>query len=61
MSNNNAEDLFYEADRLIDEKKIVEAKDLLYEILEDYPDYANAHNHLGWIYHYKITDYNKAE
>ncbi|MDD7887410.1 hypothetical protein [Flavivirga sp. 57AJ16] len=61
MSYNNAEDLFFEADRLIDEQNIIEAKDLLNEILEDYPDYAKAHNHLGWIYHYKIPDYTKAE
>jgi len=34
---------------------------LLYEVLENFPDYAKAHNHLGWIYHYKMTDYTKAE
>jgi len=59
--HNDAEDLLFEVDKLIEETRIVEAKNLLYEVLENFPDYAKAHNHLGWIYHYKMTDYTKAE
>lgn len=58
---NDVENLFYEADNLISQEKIIEAKDLLLEILENDPDYAKAHNHLGWIYHYKMVDFSKAE
>lgn len=58
---NDPEDLLFEVDALISDEKIVEAKDLLFEVLANYPDYAKAHNHLGWIYHYKITNYTKAE
>ena len=58
---NHVEELFFEADELINQKKIIEARDVLIQILEIYPDYAKAHNHLGWIFHYKITNYTKAE
>ena len=58
---NDPEDMLFEVDALISQEKIVEAKALLYEVLADYPDYAKAHNHLGWIYHYKMTNYTKAE
>lgn len=59
--DNEAEDLLFEVDQLISDNKIVEAKNLLIEVLENYPDYGKAHNHLGWIYHYKMIDYEKAE
>ena len=60
-SYNNPEDTLFEVDALIAEERIVEAKDMLFDVLLDYPDYAKAHNHLGWIYHYKMTNYSKAE
>lgn len=59
--DNRADDLFIEADKLISEESIVEGKEVLLDILSDFPDYGRAHNHLGWIYHYKITDYEKSE
>ncbi|WP_452221023.1 hypothetical protein [Lacinutrix salivirga] len=58
---NEAEDILFEVDSLISQEKIVEAKDLLYQVLESFPDYCKAHNHLGWIFHQKITNYPKAE
>ncbi len=39
MSELRAENLFFEADQLIDDNKITEAKDLLLELLNEYPDY----------------------
>ncbi|MEZ4842122.1 MAG: hypothetical protein R2821_11585 [Flavobacteriaceae bacterium] len=60
-TEDKAENLFFEADELINENKIVEAKELLIEILSEFPDYGYAHNHLGWIYQVKFSDYEKAE
>jgi len=59
--DNKAENLFFEADELIDNNKIVEAKELLLELLSEFPDYGRAHNHLGWIYQVKFSDYKKAK
>ncbi|MFK7783257.1 tetratricopeptide repeat protein [Psychroserpens sp.] len=61
MNRTDADSLFFEADVLLSDNKIVEAKDILLEVLLDYPDYGKAHNHLGWIFHYKLVDYDKAE
>ncbi len=59
--DNKAENLFFEADQLIDDNKIVEAKELLLDILSEFPDYGRAHNHLGWMYQVKFTDHTKAK
>jgi Tfp pilus assembly protein PilF len=62
MSNTFlADEKFLEADLLIKETKVSDALALLNEILEDYPDYGKAHNHLGWIYETKLTDYKRAD
>ncbi len=58
---DDVEDLLYEIDQLISNDKIAEAKSLLYEVLQSHPDYGKAHNYLGWIFHYKMIDYEKAE
>ncbi len=58
---NNAEDLFFEADNLINENNILEAKDLLLRLLNEYPDYGRAHNHLGWLYSVKFNNHTKAK
>ena len=58
---DDAEDILFEVDTLISQEKIVEAKNLLYKVLSNFPDYCKAHNHLGWIYHQKMTNYTKAE
>jgi tetratricopeptide (TPR) repeat protein len=58
---SKAEDLFFEADNLIDENKIVEAKEVLINLLNDYPDFGRAHNHLGWMYSVKFNNHIKAK
>ncbi|WP_299224304.1 hypothetical protein [uncultured Psychroserpens sp.] len=61
MRETDADSMFLEADDLLSDNKIVEGRDLLLEMLSEYPDYGKAHNHLGWIYHYKMVNYIKAE
>lgn len=61
MSDSIAENLFFEADQLIDENKIIEAKETLIDLLREYPDYGRAHNHLGWIYSVKLNNHSKAK
>lgn len=55
------ENQFIKADTLIGEGKISDAKELLEEILNDYPDFGKAHNHLGWIHTNKLSNYEKGE
>ena len=54
------ENQFIKADTLIGEAKISEAKELLEELLAHYPDFGKAHNHLAWIFHIKLSNYDKA-
>lgn len=61
MSEHKAENLFFEADHLIDENKIIEAKEVLIDLLAEYPDFGRAHNHLGWLYSVKFNNYPKAK
>lgn len=61
MSDNRAENLFFEADEMIDDNQIIEAKERLYHLLEEFPDYGRAHNHLGWLYNLKFNNYPKAK
>lgn len=53
------ENQFIKADSLISEGNSADAKELLEEILSQYPDFGKAHNHLGWIYYNKLSDYEK--
>lgn len=55
------ENQFIKADSLISEGKISEAKQLLEEILSEGPDFGKAHNHLGWIYATKLSNFEKGE
>ena len=55
------EDLFYLADKAIDDGNIEDAHRMLEDILMDEPNYGRAHNHLGWLYKYKFSDVAKAE
>ncbi len=55
------DDKFFEADLLIKENRIGEALRLLNEIITEIPDYGRAHNHIGWIYETKYSDYSRAE
>lgn len=55
------ENQFIKADSLIGEGRVSEAKELLEEILNENPDFGKAHNHLGWIYATKLSNYEKGE
>jgi tetratricopeptide (TPR) repeat protein len=55
------DEMFFEADQLIAEKKISDAINTLESILSEAPDYGKAFNHLGWIYETKYKDLKKAE
>lgn len=56
-----ADELFFEADEKIRNGKIVEARDLLINLIEQFPEYGRAYNHLGWIYETKYKNYATAE
>lgn len=55
------DEMFFEADQLIAEKKLSDAINTLESILIEAPDYGKAYNHLGWIYETKYKDIKKAE
>ncbi len=55
------DEMFFEADSLIVQKKISDAVNLLEAILNEDPLYGKAYNHLGWIYETKYKNYIKAE
>lgn len=55
------ENQFIKADGLIGEGKISEAKEMLEELLQESPDFGKAHNHLGWIYATKLSNFEKGE
>jgi tetratricopeptide (TPR) repeat protein len=55
------DEMFFEADQLIAEKKFSDAINTLESILIEAPDYGKAYNHLGWIYETKYKDLKKAE
>ena len=55
------ENQFIKADSLISEGRISEAKELLEEILNENPDFGKAHNHFGWIYANKLSNFEKGE
>lgn len=59
--NFRLDEKFYEADQLIKQNNIGNATALLNEIITEMPEYGRAHNHLGWIYETKFTDYVRAE
>ncbi len=52
---------FLHADTLIERGEIVEAKEILMDILEDEPDFGRAHNHLGWLYRARLSNFERAE
>ena len=55
------DDLFFEADQLIREKKFTEAITILESIIIDSPEYGKAYNHLAWIFETQYREYAKAE
>ncbi len=58
---SSPEEYFFEADRLISENDVNGAFRLLNELLERFPDFGRAYNHLGFIYETKYRDFQKAE
>ena len=61
LQQQRLDDLFFEADALIKEKKTTEAVGVLEALLTEAPDYGKAYNHLGWIYETWYRDHRKAE
>lgn len=55
------DELFFEADQLIKEKRFPDAIQKLEAILVEAPDYGKAYNHLAWIYETQYRDYARAE
>jgi tetratricopeptide (TPR) repeat protein len=55
------EELFLCVDKLFSANEYAEGKKVLENILEDEPGYGRAHNHLGWLYFAKFSDYKKAK
>lgn len=55
------EEYFFEADRLINADQVNEAAALLRELLDRFPHFGKAHNHLGFIFETKYKDPEKAE
>lgn len=53
------ENQFIKADALISDGNIADAKEILEDVLSQYPDFGKAHNHLGWIYYNKLSNYDK--
>lgn len=55
------ETIFFEADRLIEQGKVPEAFEMLQELIEQFPDYGRAYNHLGYIFETKFRDFKQSE
>lgn len=53
--------LFLEADQLIAGSNMAAALEVLYDILNDDPSYAKAHNYLGWMYDTQLFEPKRAE
>lgn len=55
------EEMFAEADRLLNEGVITEAVEKLSQILKRNPRFGKAYNHLGWVYETKYKNMARAE
>jgi Tfp pilus assembly protein PilF len=55
------EEMFIEADRLLNEGVVMEAVEKLGQILKRNPRFGKAYNHLGWVYETKYKDMARAE
>ena len=55
------EDYFFEADKAIAEDRIAKAHQLLRGLLDRWPDFGKAYNHLAFIYETKYRDPAQAE
>lgn len=59
--NELADEMFLEAVALIKEGRIVNARSKLKALIEGFPSYGRAYNHLAWIYETSFQDYLTAE
>jgi tetratricopeptide (TPR) repeat protein len=55
------EELFAEADRLLNEGVVMDAVEKLGQILKRNPRFGKAYNHLGWVYETKYKNMARAE
>jgi tetratricopeptide (TPR) repeat protein len=55
------EELFAQADKLLNDGVIMDAVDRLSTILKRNPRFGKAYNHLGWVYETKYKNYPRAE
>ena len=53
--------MFFQADGLIKEGRIVDARTLLEQCIEKYPTHGRSYNHLGWLHQEKYKDFSSAE
>jgi tetratricopeptide (TPR) repeat protein len=60
-SEIEAEEMFANADRLLNEGVLKEAVDILTQIIKRNPRFGKAYNHLGWVYETKYKNAAKAE
>ena len=60
-SELEAEELFAQADRLLNEGIIMEAVEKLSQVLKRNPRFGKAYNHLGWVYETKYKNTARAE
>lgn len=58
--DSKIDDLFAKADDLIKDRRIGEAKKILFDVVSEAPDHGRAHNHLGWIFETQEKNYEKA-
>ena len=56
-----AEEMFAQADKLLNDGVIIEAVEKLSQILRRNPRFGKAYNHLGWVYETKYKDMKRAE
>ena len=55
------EELFVQADKLLNEGVVMEAVEKLSQILKRNPRFGKAYNHLGWVYETKYKNMQRAE
>lgn len=56
-----AEEMFAQADRLLNDGVVMEAVEKLTQILKRNPRFGKAYNHLGWVYETKYKNMTRAE
>jgi tetratricopeptide (TPR) repeat protein len=56
-----ADKMFFTADQMVANGQIAEATDLLLKLVEKFPSYGRAYNHLGYLYENKYKDVVTAE